>query len=151
MTAIDLKARDFVVRKSNLKDATITASALPATPAPGQVLLAIDKFALTANNITYAAFGDTMQYWNFFPAAAGFGRIPVWGFADVVTSSCEGVAPGERIYGYFPMSTYVVLEPQRVNGQVPALPVHFFDVGVTKSQRYPYSHGEPLKGLEGRA
>ena len=38
-----------------------------------------------------------------------------------------------------------------LNGQVPALPVHFFDVGVTKSQRYPYSHGKPLKGLEGRA
>ena len=115
MTAIDLKARDFIVRKSNLKDATFTDSALPATPAPGQVLLAIDKFALTANNITYAAFGDAMQYWNFFPAAAGFGRIPVWGFADVVASSCEGVAPGERIYGYFPMSTHVLLEPQRVN------------------------------------
>ena len=36
-------------------------------------------------------------------------------------------------------------------GQVSALVQHFFDVSVTKSQRYPNSHGEPLKGLEGRA
>ena len=38
-----------------------------------------------------------------------------------------------------------------LNGQVSALVQHFFDVSVTKSQRYPNSHGEPLKGLEGRA
>ena len=115
MTAIQTGARDFIVRKSDLKDATFTDATLPTALAPGQVLLAIDKFALTANNITYAAFGDAMQYWNFFPAAAGFGRIPVWGMADVIASACDGIAPGERIYGYFPMSTHVLLEPQRVN------------------------------------
>ena len=103
------------MRRCDLKDAAFIDAATSAAPAPGQVLLAIDKFALTANNITYAAFGDAMQYWNFFPAEAGFGRIPVWGFADVVASACDGVVPGERIYGYFPMSTHVVLEPQRVN------------------------------------
>ena len=116
MTGIQLKARDFVVRKADLKDASFIDAPSSAAPlVPGQVLLAIDKFALTANNITYAAFGDALHYWDFFPASAGFGRIPVWGFGDVIASACEGVAPGERIYGYFPMSTHVVLEPQRVN------------------------------------
>ncbi len=38
------------------------------TLAPGEVLLRIDRFSLTTNNITYAAFGDAMmKYWSFFP------------------------------------------------------------------------------------
>ena len=115
MTGTQIKARDFVVRKAQLKDASFIDAPYSDSLAPGQVLLAIDKFALTANNITYAAFGDAMRYWNFFPAGVGLGRIPVWGFGDVVASACDGVAPGERIYGYFPMSTHVVLEPRRVN------------------------------------
>ena len=49
----------------------------PAELAPGQVLLKIDAFAFTANNVTYAVFGDMMRYWQFFPAASeGWGRIP---------------------------------------------------------------------------
>ena len=115
MTGTQIKARDIGVRNAQLKDASFIDAPYSDSLAPGQVLLAIDKFALTANNITYAAFGDAMRYWNFFPAGVGLGRIPVWGFGDVVASACDGVAPGERIYGYFPMSTHVVLEPRRVN------------------------------------
>jgi len=44
---------------------------------PGQARLHIDHFALTANNITYAAFGEAMGYWQFFPASSGWGCIPV--------------------------------------------------------------------------
>lgn len=36
-----------------------------------EVLLGIEHFAFTANNITYAAFGDVVQYWNFFPTETG--------------------------------------------------------------------------------
>ena len=69
--------------------------------AAGQVRVRIDHFALTANNITYAAFGDAMGYWQFFPTAEeGWGNIPVWGFASVVQSLHPGVAVGERLYGY---------------------------------------------------
>jgi hypothetical protein len=105
---------DFLVDKRDLKR-TRCADAAPGTPAAGQVLFAIDRFALTANNITYAAFGDAMQYWNFFPAAdPAEGRVPVWGFADVVASQCEGITVGERFYGYFPMSTHLIVQPERV-------------------------------------
>ena len=46
---------------------------------------------MTTNNITYAAFGDAMQYWNFFPTGdAAWGHMPVWGFADVVASHGGG-------------------------------------------------------------
>ena len=92
---------------------------LPDPPASGlatgQVLLGIDQFAFTSNNVTYGAFGEAMSYWNFFPAAGGWGRIPVWGFGTVIASQHESVQTGERFYGYYPMSSQVVLEPARVS------------------------------------
>ena len=92
--------------------------ALPAAPpaAPGEAVLAIRRFALTSNNVTYAVYGDAMRYWDFFPTdVAGWGQVPVWGFADVVASAAEGVAVGERFYGFLPPATHVRLRPQRVN------------------------------------
>jgi Protein of unknown function (DUF2855) len=84
--------------------------------AAGQVRLAIEHFALTANNITYAAFGEAMKYWQFFPApAAAEGCLPVWGFATVAESLADGVAPGRRLWGYFPAGTHLVVTPARVN------------------------------------
>ena len=55
-----MNAIDFLVRKDQF-----TITELRETPAPaledGQVRLGVDKFALTANNITYAAFGEAMS------------------------------------------------------------------------------------------
>ncbi len=83
---------------------------------PGQARLAIECFALTANNITYAAFGEAMKYWQFFPAPdAAWGCLPVWGFGTVTESRAEGVAVGERVYGYFPAGTHLVVTPARVS------------------------------------
>ena len=68
---------------------------------PGQARLALDRFALTANNITYAAFGEAMKYWQFFPAGdPAEGCLPVWGFADVVESLASGLDVGRRVWGY---------------------------------------------------
>jgi hypothetical protein len=90
----------------------------------GQARLRVDKFALTANNVTYAVFGDAMSYWQFFPADEGWGRVPVWGFADVEASRTEGLREGDRVYGYLPMATHLVVTPARVNdgGFVDAAP-----------------------------
>ncbi|MFN7727390.1 MAG: DUF2855 family protein [Rubrivivax sp.] len=86
--------------------------------ADGEVRLATAHFALTANNITYAAFGEAMQYWRFFPAEdADWGCIPVWGFATVCESRVDSVPRGTRVYGYLPMGSHVVLQPRRVNEQ----------------------------------
>ena len=79
------------------------------------VLLQIDQFALTANNITYGVAGDMIGYWQFFPAEDGWGRIPVWGMATVVRSEVDGIDVGQRYYGYFPMSSYLVVQPARVS------------------------------------
>jgi hypothetical protein len=107
----------LLVRRGDLHDVRLTTDPdAPAarTLAPGQVRLKTERFALTANNITYAAFGEAMKYWQFFPADEGFGCIPVWGFATVVESRCTGITPGLRVYGYLPMGTHLVLQPERV-------------------------------------
>jgi hypothetical protein len=105
----------FIVKRDDLRQAR-TVDETPALLSPGQARLRIDCFALTSNNVTYGAFGDAMHYWDFFPCGIeGWGRIPVWGFADVVESNVDGLAVGERIYGYFPMSTQVVLQPVQLN------------------------------------
>lgn len=83
--------------------------------AKGEVLLAVDTFALTTNNITYAAFGDAMNYWSFFPTGEeGWGHMPVWGFATVAKSTVEGVVEGERFYGYFPIAGFLRVRPDRI-------------------------------------
>ncbi len=81
----------------------------------GEALLQIGRVAVTTNNITYAAFGDAMQYWDFFPTGEeGWGHMPVWGFADVVASRVDGVAVGERFYGYWPIASHLRTQPVRV-------------------------------------
>ncbi|MFZ6771403.1 DUF2855 family protein [Undibacterium sp. SXout7W] len=107
---------EFIVNQSHLPESKFTPLSLPdAQQLPaGKVLLNVNKFAFTSNNVTYAAFGKAMKYWNFFPTEAGWGNIPVWGFADVVASGVYGVDVGERFYGYFPMASHVLVTPVRV-------------------------------------
>src|SRR5207302_8785525 len=93
-------------------DHTRIAGAPLAPAGAGEALLAIRRVALTTNNITYAAFGDAMQYWDFFPAGeAGWGHMPAWGFADVIESNVAGLERGERFYGYFPLATHLRVQP----------------------------------------
>jgi hypothetical protein len=94
---------------------TRVATAPLAPAAEGEALLKIRRVAVTTNNITYAAFGDAMQYWNFFPTGEeGWGHMPVWGFADVVDSTVPGVENGERFYGYLPVASHLRMKPVRV-------------------------------------
>jgi hypothetical protein len=108
--------QELRVRKADLRDTQVVTSNLEvAALQPGQVRLAIDRFALTANNITYAAFGDRMKYWDFYPAPEDWGIIPVWGFANVVETAADGIKVGERFYGYYPMASHAVLTVGRTN------------------------------------
>lgn len=108
---------DFLVKRDDLRSGVFERGEAVSeiALAPDGLLLAIDHFALTANNITYAAFGEAMAYWQFFPTREGFGRVPVWGFADVVRSSHSAIREGERVYGYFPMSTHLAVQADRVS------------------------------------
>jgi hypothetical protein len=99
---------DIVVGRNDLADVRVVPAS-PVVVGPDQVHVSIESYALTANNITYGVAGETMKYWSFYPAAAGMGRIPVWGFGKVAQSSRPDVSVGERLYGYWPMSSDVLL------------------------------------------
>ena len=119
-------AYDFLVRRDDLHRTEFRPAPAAADVKldAGQALLAVDAFAFTANNVTYAVFGDSFQYWNFFPAPEGWGRVPVWGFANVARSANPGLREGERIYGYLPMSTHFVVQADHVT------PTGFHDVSA---------------------
>jgi NADPH:quinone reductase-like Zn-dependent oxidoreductase len=114
---------------------TRAESAEPAALAPGQARLRIERFGLTANNISYAATGDKLQYWQFFPAEDPWVCVPAWGFATVTESQAEGVAVGERIWGFWPMATELVLQPARVS------PFGFVD-GAAHRRKLPAIYNE---------
>ncbi len=104
---------DFLIDRADLEQ-TRFEDALPLQAGPGEAVLRIAHFGLTSNNITYAKFGDAMSYWEFFPAPEGWGRMPVWGFAEVRSSRVEGLEEGTRLYGYLPPSGELLVQPIRV-------------------------------------
>ncbi len=102
----------------------------------GEVRLAIDKFALTANNISYAVTGESIGYWGYFPtevAAAApdhstWGKVPAWGFADVVESRCAELPVGERLWGFLPMASHLTVTPGKVTA------ANFFDFAAHREK-----------------
>jgi hypothetical protein len=122
--------------------------------AEGQARLAIEHFALTSNNITYAAFGEAMKYWQFFPAPdPAWGCLPVWGFARVAESRADGLAVGQRVYGYLPAGSHLVVTPGRVGaGGFSDITAHRQDLAAAY-QRYQFCAHDPvgqarLEGLQ---
>jgi hypothetical protein len=107
---------DLIVNRADLNDTRVVETPFADTPADGQCLLRVDCFSLTANNITYAVAPESIGYWNFFPSDVdGHGRVPVWGYAEVVASAHPQVPVGKRVYGYLPMSTHLMITPGKVN------------------------------------
>ncbi len=107
---------EIQVRKDDLSKTRAVSRDIPALN-EGDVLAKVERFALTANNITYGVVGEKIGYWRFFPAPAGWGIIPVWGFAKVVQSRCSDVHVGERLFGYFPMASHLVMTPGKVRAE----------------------------------
>ncbi|WP_394621518.1 DUF2855 family protein [Lentzea sp. JNUCC 0626] len=99
-----------VADRGDLAKTEVLHDELSAGLSDGEVLLKVSRVGLTANNVTYGVIGDLIGYWRFFPAGAEHqGVIPVWGFADVVESTVDTLAPGTRVYGYLPMASHVVV------------------------------------------
>jgi hypothetical protein len=105
--------QQITVARTAIAKATLDEVALPPLGV-GQALLETEQFAVTSNNVTYAAIGDAFGYWDFFPAGEGRGIVPVWGHATVIDAGDTGLTAGERVYGYLPMATHLVVEPVRV-------------------------------------
>ena len=107
----------LLMNRSRFDDIEIDTTGTP-TVGDGEVVLALDCFSLTVNNLTYAVFGDAMRYWEFFPSDVdGRGILPVWGYADVVESRAEGVEPGQRFFGYYPLATHLIVVPGKTGAR----------------------------------
>ncbi|KAH7913306.1 hypothetical protein BJ138DRAFT_1146382 [Hygrophoropsis aurantiaca] len=90
------------------------------------VLIKVDRFGFSANNITYQALGEAphFRYFDFHLApkagkisAEQYGVTPVWGFGTVLRSTHAKISSGERVYGYFAPTQYLLLpvSPADVN------------------------------------
>jgi hypothetical protein len=134
---------DFLVNRDDLRVCRVVEGEAPEIE-PGQALLRVDCFGLTANNITYAVMGDAMSYWKFFPAEGGWGRVPMWGFAEVERSEADGVGAGTRLYGYLPPSSHLVVTPSGADerGFVDGSP-HRADL-PSAYQRYAATSDDPF-------
>jgi uncharacterized protein DUF2855 len=95
------------VRKDNWSETRLVSVPLETELAENEVLFKADRMALTANNISYAASGDALGYWGFFPAQEGWGRIPAMGWGEVIASAHPAIAVGERVWGFFPFSSHL--------------------------------------------
>jgi len=84
-----------------------------------QILVDVEKFAFTSNNITYAVLGEMVKYWEFFPVKgqgeSNWGVIPVWGYARIVESKLDDLPVGSRFFGYFPPAESLLMAPQNIN------------------------------------
>jgi Protein of unknown function (DUF2855) len=90
--------------------------------APPEANVRIERFALTSNNVTYGVMGDSLSYWQFFPASEeGWGRVPVWGLGRVEGSD-------DLLYGYFPMASAAVM---RVDDSLREISEHRRDLPAT--------------------
>ena len=105
----------FEVQKDNWRETRVAEEGLDGELSGNEVLFRVDRLALTANNISYAATGDSLGYWGFFPTEEGWGRIPAMGWGQVIASTHPHVAVGERVWGWFPFSTHLKILAGKVS------------------------------------
>jgi hypothetical protein len=101
---------ELLVSRADLATTRLVGRVPPALE-HGQVRLRVDRVGVTANNVTYAVLGDSFHYWDCFPTAPGWGLVPLWGFAEVEESRVQGVAEGQRLYGYLPPAGHLAVRP----------------------------------------
>ena len=113
--------KELQTLKTDLKKTRIVTQQLGNDIDENQVLLKIERFSFTANNVTYGVAGDAIGYWQFFPPTENlnneWGCIPMWGFAEVVSSNNDDIKNGERIFGYFPPANNLLVNPIKISPQ----------------------------------
>ncbi len=148
MTAGIHDGMDFIVKRDDWRQCRFVPAAVESELQPGQVLFRVDRFAFTSNNISYAKAGDALGYWRFFPAEEGWGRLPVMGFGDVIRSNHPDVPEGDRVFGFFPMSTHLAIEADGVT------PRQYIDAAPHRQQtalvyrQYSRLSGDPFHAAE---
>lgn len=123
-------------------------------PAPGEAIARIDLAAVTANNVTYAVHhGPPLHYGDFFPATGpDWLVVPLWGFATIVASRAEGVAEGDRVYGYWPSASHLRLLPApRGNGGFADMAAHRQPMAAVYNGYVPAANVAPVSMDEAMA
>jgi len=113
---------DLLVRENDPRQCRFVEGPAPDPAAldDGELLVRVEKFGLSANNVTYAVLGKSalINYFDFFPTnEAGWGRVPVWALGTIAASRHRELARGDRMYGYFPLARYARLRPARLTPQ----------------------------------
>ena len=115
---------EFQVNKTDFTQTRIVNNPNITVDTPlktNEIIVEIESFALTANNITYAVLGDKLGYWQFFPATDNddkqWGIIPVWGFANVISSNSDEISVGEKLFGYFPPASLLKMQASNIKSQ----------------------------------
>ncbi len=109
-----IEIKTFEVEKSNWLNTRVQTTTFSGDLNENEVLFEVDRFALTSNNISYAASGDMLGYWQFFPTTDGYGRIPAMGYANVIQSNHPEIEVGNRYWGFYPMSTHLIAEAGKI-------------------------------------
>lgn len=104
---------EFQVNRDNFRETHLAQYESPALT-NDQLLVRIDQFALTSNNVSYAASGDMIGYWQYYPAPAPWGNVPAWGSGTVLESAHPDIPVGERLWGFFPMASHTLLTAGRI-------------------------------------
>lgn len=103
-----------VAREKPLEETRVSTDVLKE-PREGELILAVERFGLSSNNITYAQLGDRfgLGYWRPFPAEDGWGRVPAWGIARVLAGDPTLAQVGDRFVGLVPMADRMRLRAVR--------------------------------------
>jgi len=121
----------FEVRRDDFSVTRLLTEPLDGELAENEVLLRVNRFALTANNISYCVSGDLLGYWQFFPTEEGWGRVPAMGYGEVVVSAHPEILPGEKVWGFFPMSSHLKIQAGKVTEK------QFVDVSSHRAELAP--------------
>ena len=137
--------KQFQTLKADLTQTRIIENDTHPPIEGNDIVVRIQSFAFTANNLTYGVAGDSIGYWKFFPAlnneSGYWGCIPTWGFAEITYSKDPNLLVGERIFGYFPAADYLTLQPAKVTEH------GFFDGSAHRSDLPPvYNNYVRLSG-----
>ena len=90
---------EFQVRKDNFAEYRVVESDAGEAIVDGQVNLAVERFGFTSNNITYAAVGHKLGYWQFFPAlGADAGALPARSHWSCGCTRLARPRPGAQAY-----------------------------------------------------
>jgi len=108
-----MTVQEVQVRRGRIDEARVVDREQRALE-EGEIRIAVRDFALTANNVSYAASGEVIGYWRFFPASSegeDWGVTPVWGFAEILDTRHPEYAAGETFWGFLPMAEEAVFAP----------------------------------------